>query len=59
MDRLRDLLRSTSPNLVFLIETKLNGDKARDVGRKMGYQNIIVVESIGCSSGLILMWKDD
>lgn len=54
MDRLHNLLCSTSQNLVFLIETKIHGDRAKNIGRLMGYQNHMVVDSIGCSGRLIL-----
>ncbi|PON95592.1 hypothetical protein TorRG33x02_087380 [Trema orientale] len=52
LHKLWDLLHITSPNLVFLIETKLYGSKARKVVSRLGYDGHIVVDSKGISDKL-------
>lgn len=58
LDKLCNLLRSTFPNLVFLIKTKLNSSKARDLASKVGFINHMVVDSQRRSGGFILLWRD-
>lgn len=55
LDKLCDLLCSICPSLVFLIETKLNGCKARDFVGKVGFSNHMVIDSQGRSRGFILL----
>ena len=57
--RLRNLLRSHSPEVVFLLETKLYGRKARFLYRKAGFFNGFHVDANGSSGGLVLMWKEE
>ena len=55
-NKLRQLVRSKAPELVFLSETKFWGQKAVNLKRRLGYENGIHVDSAGKSGGLILLW---
>ena len=57
--RLRKLIRSCSPVLVFLLETKLSGRRAKFLFRSMGYDGGFHVDSVGRSGGLIMFWKSE
>lgn len=57
--RLRKLLRSSSPDLVLLLETKLAGRRAKFFYRRVGYDNGFHVDSKGKSGGLLVLWKSD
>ena len=57
----RELCRKVNekcPDLVFLMETKLCSKKMTSVKQKLGFKNILIVDSISKSSGLALLWKD-
>ncbi|PON98092.1 Endonuclease/exonuclease/phosphatase, partial [Trema orientale] len=60
-DRLTTLskvLHKASPGLVFLSETKLTGNRANGVKFHIGIPNGFVVDSVGHSGGLLLLWQD-
>lgn len=58
-DKLRIMVRTFSPGLVFISETKLNGRKAGLVKARLGFDGGIHVDSIGRSGGLILLWRKE
>ncbi|GMI67799.1 hypothetical protein HRI_000449200 [Hibiscus trionum] len=51
------MLRDLQPNVIFLIETKVNANKMANIRRSLGYPYGIEVSSIGRSGGLVLGWK--
>lgn len=56
-DKLRIMVQTFSPGLVFISETKFNGRKAGLVKARLGFDGGIHVDSIGRSGGLILLWR--
>jgi hypothetical protein len=52
-------VKDKKPVLVFLMETKLMQQKADFLTKKLGFENIFVVDCKGRSGGLILLWKSD
>jgi exonuclease III len=58
----RELCRLTKqkkPAMVFLMETKLHKTKMENVCYKVGYPNMFLVDRIGKSGGLALLWNDE
>ncbi|KAL5779809.1 hypothetical protein ACOSQ2_010546 [Xanthoceras sorbifolium] len=55
---LKKVLRSSSPDLVFLCETRLRGVWAEQIKRKLGFENGFHVNCEGKSGGLILLWNN-
>ncbi|KAF5458865.1 hypothetical protein F2P56_022863 [Juglans regia] len=53
------LVKTKSPSLIFLMETKCSRSKMEKVKQKLGMKNCFVVDSKGASGGLTLLWKDD
>lgn len=58
-DKLRLMIRSYSPDLVFISETKLRGRKASLVRCRLGFDGGVHVDSVGRSGGLILLWRKE
>jgi exonuclease III len=56
---LHRMLKVKKPNVVFLMETKLGKNKMELIRIKMGFSNLFVVDSVGRSGGLALLWDDD
>lgn len=56
--RLRMIIRDFAPDLLFLSETKLSGNKASMLRLQLGFSNGIIVDIIGRSGGLALFWSD-
>ncbi|TXG57799.1 hypothetical protein EZV62_015628 [Acer yangbiense] len=52
------LLKTHSPELVFLSKTKLNDRKTDKFRNLLGYSGCFCVDSNGNSGGLMLLWKD-
>ncbi|PPS08710.1 hypothetical protein GOBAR_AA11934 [Gossypium barbadense] len=55
---LKQLLVANNPDIIFLSETKMNGNDFRIVQNKCRMQNGLTVNSEGRSGGLALMWKE-
>ncbi|TYH19504.1 hypothetical protein ES288_A05G357000v1 [Gossypium darwinii] len=55
---LKQLIRAHNPDIIFLSETKMNGNDFRRVQNKCRLQNGLTVNSEGRSGGLALMWKE-
>jgi hypothetical protein len=53
------LVKKKRPELVFLMETKLGGNKMATIRQKVGFKNTFVVDSVGRSGGLALLWSDE
>jgi hypothetical protein len=58
----RDLCRMVKekrPSMVFLMETKLRKDKMEVIRYKLGFKCMFVVDCVGKSGGLALLWGDE
>jgi hypothetical protein len=53
------LAKDKKPNLLFFIETRRTNLEMEWIRVKLGFENSFVVDSIGRSRGLALMWKED
>jgi hypothetical protein len=53
------MVKKKKPNMVFLMETKMMSAKASFLRIKFGYDQMFVVDCVGRSGGLMLLWKDD
>ncbi|KAL5555581.1 hypothetical protein UlMin_037817 [Ulmus minor] len=51
-------VRKFSPDIVFLLESKLFCTQIPGLARKLGFSNFYVVDRVGLSGGLVLLWKD-
>jgi hypothetical protein len=55
---LHQMVKEKRPSLVFLMETKLYYNKADFLRIKMNFDYMFVVDCVGRSSGLILLWNE-
>jgi hypothetical protein len=55
---LRDLVRSYNPAVVFLSETKLKTRAMDRLKWSLGFKHGVVVDCVGRSGGLALLWRD-
>jgi exonuclease III len=53
------MVKEKKPNIVFLMETKLRTNKMERVRVLLGFENMFVVDSVGKSGGLALLWTVD
>ena len=56
--RLRELYRSKSPDIMFLMETKNSDEFIMKKTNDFHYHNYFPVSPVGTSGGLALQWKD-
>lgn len=53
------LVKEKKPKMVFLMETKLVAHRMETVKAKVGFENLFVVDSVGRSGVLVLLWSAD
>jgi hypothetical protein len=53
------MVNEKTPNLVFLLETKLCQKKMEIIHINLGFHNMFVVDCVGKSGGLALLWESD
>jgi hypothetical protein len=56
---IRQMVKEKGPHLVFLMETKLMNKKSDYLRIKLGFDCIFVVDCVGRSGGLMLLWKNE
>lgn len=56
---LKDLVRSFSPRLLFLMETKLSEKRVLRLRNLLGFSGGLAVDRVGLGGGLALFWKDE
>lgn len=53
------LVKERAPLVIFLSETKINKSKVEKVRYKLGMEQSFVVDSLGKSGGLAMLWKSE
>ncbi|XP_042950057.1 uncharacterized protein LOC122282168 [Carya illinoinensis] len=56
---LRLMVKEKDPRVIFLSETKSRRTKVETVRNRLGFECSFVVDSIGRSGGLVMMWKQE
>ena len=56
---IRNLVQEHNPAILVVMETKLGGDKAKEITDKMPFDGAIHTNTIGYSGGLWLLWNSD
>lgn len=57
--RVRDLIRGKNIHALIVLETRVSGDKAERMVRKLGFSNWIRLEATGYAGGIWLLWNED
>jgi hypothetical protein len=52
------MVKKKKPNILFLMETKCRKDRMESIRVKLGFSGLFVVEPLGRSGGLALLWQD-
>jgi exonuclease III len=53
------IVKEKQPNFLFLIETKSSKNKMDRLRSILGFHGVFVVDTVGRSGGLALLWKED
>lgn len=53
-----DIVHLKRLEIIFLMETFVNYNRLQPIKIKMGYHGLFVVDNMGHSGGLALMWKE-
>ncbi|KAL9668447.1 hypothetical protein QQ045_002830 [Rhodiola kirilowii] len=56
---LRDVVRTSRPQIVALLETKINKRKCESIRVQLGFQHYFCVPANGKSGGLSLLWQSE
>jgi hypothetical protein len=57
VQEIRPLVEEVKPAVVFLMETRLDRERALGLKRKLGFANGEAVSSDGLSGGILLLWR--
>lgn len=55
---LKDIVTQEKPKFIFLCETISNKTKMEAIRIKLGFEGMFVVEPVGRSGGLVMLWRD-
>ena len=55
----RDLVRSHDPTILVVMETRVGGERAREITDKLPFDGAIHTDTIGYSGGLWVLWNAD
>ena len=55
----RDLARIHNPAIMVIMETRLGGERAREIIDRLPFNGAIHIETIGFIGGLWLLWNSD
>ena len=55
---LLSLVNTHDPDILFLLETKLEKQNAMFFMKKLGFVNVFTVDRVSLSGGLMLLWKE-
>ena len=55
----RDLAQRHDPAIFIIMETKLGGDRAREITDRLPFDGAIHTDTIGYAGGLWLLWNSD
>lgn len=55
----RMFIKSHNPSIMGLLETKISGETANTVCKKLNFSNWTRIEAIGYSGGIWILWKDE
>lgn len=56
---IRELVRNQNPTMLVVMETKVGGDRAREITDRMPFDGAIHMDTIGYAGGLWLLWNSD
>jgi exonuclease III len=59
VQELRRLVKEKKPKIVFLMETKARAKRMEIVRSQLGFEHMLVVDSVGKSGGLALLWMSE
>ncbi|VFQ93141.1 unnamed protein product [Cuscuta campestris] len=59
VQELADLVSAKKPDFILLLETKGARGHAEELKVKIGFEGLFVVDSVGLSGGLALLWKEN
>ena len=52
-------MKEKKPNIVFLMETKAHAKRMENVRSQLGFEHMMVVDCVGKSGGLALLWMSE
>jgi exonuclease III len=53
------LVKEKKPHLVFLMETKLQAHRMEKIRLCIGFESVLVINSVGRREGLALLWSSE
>ena len=58
-NRIRDLVQSYNPAILVVMETRVGGDRAREITDRLSFDGAVHTDTIGYAGGLWVLWNSD
>lgn len=58
-NHVRELVYNHDPGIMIVMETRIGGDRARDITNRLPFDGAIHTDTIGFACGLWLLWNLD
>lgn len=59
VNELHDLVKKFAPNLLYIVETQIEGSRVENLAGTLGYDKAYVVDSRGRSGGIGIFWNNE
>lgn len=55
----RELVHSHNPSILVVMETRIGGERAKEITDRLPFDGVYHTETIGCSGGLWMLWNSE
>ena len=55
----RDLVRTHNPSILVVMETRVGGDRAKEIINRLPFDGFIYTDTLGFAGGIWLLWNSD
>lgn len=52
-----DIMKDSNPDIFIVTETKVGGDRAKEITNKLPFDGVVHTDTIGYAGGLWLLWN--
>ena len=58
-NHVRELAHNNDSAIMVVMETRIGGDRARDISNRLQFDGVILSDTIGFAGGIWLLWNSD
>ena len=58
-NQVRDFVNNHNPAILIIMETRVSGERAREITSRLPFDGVILTDTIGFSGGIWMLWDSD